>query len=199
MSDIEFNCPHCNHSLVVDASGAGLTVNCPKCSEAILIPSLVNQTSVPSCNQTALPPVLQPASLGNTRAKGPKIKISLSLAVLILLGAVYGFVALRDANRQNSSGGDNLQHEPTSPAIQSKSSESPIPIDSKNELLGLKLGSSRKELKCVVIEESTENCRWAPDQESLKLVEELKVKQTEVRIKIPGATYGDVVIKRITL
>lgn len=48
MSDIEFNCPYCNHSLVVDASGAGLTVNCPKCSKPIQIPAPRAEVATPA-------------------------------------------------------------------------------------------------------------------------------------------------------
>ena len=38
MSDMEFDCPHCSHGLVVDTRGAGMQVNCPECGEPIEIP-----------------------------------------------------------------------------------------------------------------------------------------------------------------
>lgn len=40
MSDIQFNCPKCGHSLIVDSQGIGMTVACPECSEPIDIPRL---------------------------------------------------------------------------------------------------------------------------------------------------------------
>lgn len=39
IGDINFNCPQCQGSLVVDASAAGETVNCPRCDNPILIPT----------------------------------------------------------------------------------------------------------------------------------------------------------------
>lgn len=39
MSDINFDCPKCNGSLVVDSSGAGLVIECPRCKQGIRIPS----------------------------------------------------------------------------------------------------------------------------------------------------------------
>lgn len=37
-SDIVFACPHCDHQLVIDIRGAGLTVNCTECSEPVQVP-----------------------------------------------------------------------------------------------------------------------------------------------------------------
>ncbi len=42
MPDIYFNCAACNNKLVVDSTGAGLTLACPICNVAIIIP--VNST-----------------------------------------------------------------------------------------------------------------------------------------------------------
>ena len=39
MTDIEFNCPTCQHLLVVDERGAGKKVKCPKCSGELVIPT----------------------------------------------------------------------------------------------------------------------------------------------------------------
>jgi len=39
MSDIQFNCPECGHSLAVDSAGAGMLVLCPECQKQITIPA----------------------------------------------------------------------------------------------------------------------------------------------------------------
>ena len=39
MSDIQFNCPECGHSLAVDSAGAGMLVLCPECQKQIAIPT----------------------------------------------------------------------------------------------------------------------------------------------------------------
>ncbi len=36
--DINFSCPHCEQTLVVDRTGAGETIPCPTCSREILVP-----------------------------------------------------------------------------------------------------------------------------------------------------------------
>ena len=46
MSDMHFDCPKCGHSLVVDESGAGLSVPCPECSYVIKIPAATNNNKV---------------------------------------------------------------------------------------------------------------------------------------------------------
>lgn len=40
MSDIGFECPQCGGLLVVDAKGAGMSVNCTQCSKTIRVPDL---------------------------------------------------------------------------------------------------------------------------------------------------------------
>jgi len=40
MADIEFICPHCDGSLVVDEAGAGMKVECPVCAGPLLLPTL---------------------------------------------------------------------------------------------------------------------------------------------------------------
>lgn len=39
MSDILFDCPHCDQSIQVDSSGAGMRVACPTCKTEIEIPA----------------------------------------------------------------------------------------------------------------------------------------------------------------
>jgi DNA-directed RNA polymerase subunit M/transcription elongation factor TFIIS len=58
MSDMEFDCPECGGALVIDAAGAGLTVNCRLCSKPIRVPNpedARDQTTVkvvcPHCDQ----------------------------------------------------------------------------------------------------------------------------------------------------
>lgn len=53
MSDIQFNCPKCGHSLVVDAAGAGMSVPCPECNEPLIIPGPEEQTAAQVDNATA--------------------------------------------------------------------------------------------------------------------------------------------------
>ena len=38
MSDINFHCPHCQQSLTVDKSAAGMTLACPTCGQEITVP-----------------------------------------------------------------------------------------------------------------------------------------------------------------
>lgn len=37
-TDIEFSCPHCGNSMVIDYRGAGLQVACSQCGETVLVP-----------------------------------------------------------------------------------------------------------------------------------------------------------------
>ena len=37
-TDIVFDCPHCNKSLVIDYRGAGLTTSCTDCGEDVVVP-----------------------------------------------------------------------------------------------------------------------------------------------------------------
>jgi hypothetical protein len=39
MSDIVFECPHCQQSLVVDSGGVGVQIDCPGCGSGIVIPA----------------------------------------------------------------------------------------------------------------------------------------------------------------
>ncbi len=47
MPDIYFNCAACENPLVVDATGAGLTLLCPICNVAIIIPINSTHKSTP--------------------------------------------------------------------------------------------------------------------------------------------------------
>jgi len=37
-TDIVFDCPHCNHSLVIDYRGAGLQIECVECKQPVTVP-----------------------------------------------------------------------------------------------------------------------------------------------------------------
>ncbi len=37
-TDIVFDCPHCNKTLVIDYRGAGLQINCSECGKDVLVP-----------------------------------------------------------------------------------------------------------------------------------------------------------------
>lgn len=53
MSDIQFKCPKCGHSLIVDAAGAGISVPCPECNESLIIPAPEDQHAARADNATA--------------------------------------------------------------------------------------------------------------------------------------------------
>lgn len=64
MSDIRFDCPHCQHHLIVDEQGAGRQVPCPSCGTAITIPSPAKPPPDSEEQHATLqkdrPPTLQP-------------------------------------------------------------------------------------------------------------------------------------------
>lgn len=67
MADIEFNCPQCKGSVLVDGKNAGLIVFCKKCSAPILVPTQ--------------PPEQRPASeSNNSEIKSPSIHEHISQA-----------------------------------------------------------------------------------------------------------------------
>jgi exonuclease VII small subunit len=37
-TDIVFDCPHCNHTLVIDYRGAGLQIDCVECKQPVTVP-----------------------------------------------------------------------------------------------------------------------------------------------------------------
>ena len=60
MSDIQFKCPHCDNSLLVDAAGAGMQVQCPDCQNAIVIPR--PRPAAPTVTKESIPPPPPPMS-----------------------------------------------------------------------------------------------------------------------------------------
>ena len=51
MPDIFFNCSSCGKHLVVDDSGAGLSINCPDCNAPVSLPKLTLVYSCPHCTE----------------------------------------------------------------------------------------------------------------------------------------------------
>jgi DNA-directed RNA polymerase subunit M/transcription elongation factor TFIIS len=37
--DIRFSCPKCEHHMIIDEAGAGMTVQCPKCGADAKVPN----------------------------------------------------------------------------------------------------------------------------------------------------------------
>ena len=59
MPDIEFNCPHCQQSLAVEETGAGMAVQCPGCGKDITVPKLPQPATPPKLTlKQPEPPVL---------------------------------------------------------------------------------------------------------------------------------------------
>lgn len=61
--DIEFFCSHCGQSLVVDGSGAGITIDCPKCGNPAYVPSRTATRPAP-----VPPPALPPSQTGDRKS-----------------------------------------------------------------------------------------------------------------------------------
>ena len=77
MSDINFNCPHCQNDLAVDEKGAGRTVNCPLCQKPLVIPSALALN----------PPPVAPPSLPE-QVKAPKAEMPSNSFQLMLQEAL---------------------------------------------------------------------------------------------------------------
>ncbi len=73
MRDIEFVCPKCGTSLVIDASGAGTNVNCPKCSCQVIVPDI--------------------APAAPSRRRGGRALLLLGMVALCCSGAAYWFLS----------------------------------------------------------------------------------------------------------
>jgi hypothetical protein len=58
MSDITFNCPHCDGHIAAPCDGAGMQVPCPHCSQEILIPA--QRIPAPPTLPPPLPPQHKP-------------------------------------------------------------------------------------------------------------------------------------------
>lgn len=83
--DITFNCDKCGQQLVIDAAGAGVTIDCPGCGKPVYVPSPASQNpsdqptrvEVKSATSKA-PPVSTPkaSSSGQRRTSGSLILVS---------------------------------------------------------------------------------------------------------------------------
>jgi hypothetical protein len=75
--DIVFNCPNCDQELAIDQSGAGSQIECPSCNHSITIPATGKVTT------GSLPPVTPPPPPGqvNPMHSSAAAKISLNLKV----------------------------------------------------------------------------------------------------------------------
>jgi len=51
--DVSFDCDNCGQNIVIDAAGAGLTVQCPKCNQSVVVPVLDVAISPPSAPVSA--------------------------------------------------------------------------------------------------------------------------------------------------
>jgi hypothetical protein len=58
-NDVVFDCPACHKSMVVDGSGAGLSVECPGCAAQVIIPPKPDKKP----DKTAVPPPPPPAGV----------------------------------------------------------------------------------------------------------------------------------------
>lgn len=81
MSDIQFNCPECGHSLAVDSAGAGMVVPCPECHKQIVIPA-APQPLPPSGSYMAPPASGKP----NKKSRLPVIGLALGVLGLWFMG-----------------------------------------------------------------------------------------------------------------
>ena len=100
--DIEFKCYHCGQRLVVDAAGAGQSVNCPKCQAELVVP----QAQPDSKKESFKPPFAGPSPTpqpgpiptGPLPATSPPIthkskrRIGKMLAIVGLLFAVLAII-----------------------------------------------------------------------------------------------------------
>lgn len=116
MNGINFNCPHCGQSLLVDVAGAGTTVACPKCGQAILVPELAQLIEA------------APSGEMSSRTKGWWL-IILGVAGLLLLAA----------------GGALIWQRYEHPAYEIHGGGLTLKLDSNGEIGGLEIGSSRRE------------------------------------------------------
>jgi predicted Zn finger-like uncharacterized protein len=58
--DISFNCSNCGTHIVIDAAGAGISVQCPKCNQSLTVPatSTIDSPSVPAPSSPVAPACL---------------------------------------------------------------------------------------------------------------------------------------------
>lgn len=89
MSDIQFNCPECGHSLAVDSAGAGMLVMCPECEKQITIPA--GPPSPPPSGSKMTPPVMGKPSKKN---RLPVIGLVLGILGLWFMGLLAAIPAV---------------------------------------------------------------------------------------------------------
>lgn len=89
MSDIQFNCPECGHSLAVDSVGAGMLVLCPECQKQITIPA--GPPSPPPSGSYMTPPVMGKPSKKN---RLPVIGLVLGILGLWFMGLLAAIPAV---------------------------------------------------------------------------------------------------------
>ena len=86
MADINFNCPECGHNLLVDESGAGITVPCPECAKPIKIPC-------PPAQAAYSDPMSQLRNNHNNKLPTVRhIRIISTLGALILLAIIFALI-----------------------------------------------------------------------------------------------------------
>ena len=89
MSDIQFNCPECGHSLAVDSAGAGMLVQCPECQKQITIPAAPH--SPPPGDSKVPPPVMGKPS---KKSRLPVIGLVLGILGLWFMGLLAAIPAV---------------------------------------------------------------------------------------------------------
>ncbi len=72
--DIVFNCPNCEQELAVDQSGSGSQIECPACNQSITIPATGKVTTGPL-------PTVTPPPAAHSPAPAPAAKVALNLKV----------------------------------------------------------------------------------------------------------------------
>ena len=78
MPDIEFNCPHCNQTLTVEETGAGMVLQCPSCHEQLIVPPSLH---CPSCGRKLSPGVTNCIACGHQKPE-PIDRGKLSVGVI---------------------------------------------------------------------------------------------------------------------
>ena len=89
MSEIQFNCPECGHSLAVDSAGAGMLVPCPECQKQITIPA--GPPSPPPIGSNMTPPVMEKP---NKKNRLPVIGLALGILGLWFMGLLAAIPAV---------------------------------------------------------------------------------------------------------
>jgi|GEM_PF-1469650 len=112
MTDINFNCPHCNQNLDAPPDMAGETIDCPGCTKAIVIPSpkkpvqagpkkFVIPNKRPQASVAEKPAAEEPAPAANVvlgKHRNPVVPILLSLITFGIYGLVWLFKLYKEAS-----------------------------------------------------------------------------------------------------